>query len=101
MRWLRKGTLPSDSTLTNKANNTNLVTIKSGNLLYKNDNRVLSNAAEIFYEQPPMTQSTDIALGSHSSRYRDANQKQKNLQEFQNPSTWDRNRDSETEIINI
>ena len=97
MKWLSKGT---SATLTQQAN-PNLVSIKSGNALFKGDHQTasFSNPPAAFYENPAMTQSTDVALATGSTRYRDTSRRQKNLREFSNPAAWDNHEDSAGEII--
>ena len=47
-----------------------------------------------------MTQSTEIAPVSNSTRYRESHQKNNmNLRDFSHPNAWNRDEDSAAEII--
>ena len=88
VKWLNKG----NSTFTRKRK-ANLKENKS-NTQFRNINLV-----DNFYDNPAMTQSTDIALVSNSTRYRESYRKNMNFRELSNPATWNREEDSAAEII--
>ena len=93
MKWLNKG----NSTLNHP--NQNLQTNKS-NALFKNENHTFTNMADNFYNNQLMTSSTDNALVSSSTRYRESHRKNMmNLREFSHPNNWTKDEDSAAEII--